>query len=436
MRRDPRSPQPGGPQSAIFVASAFAIVLAASPYVLVLWDKGIRGYFGETLALPADIGLVALLVVASPMALSSIRARRLGPGAWGWLAVAAALALAFPWNPSGRGVLTVFHLLGAAALAGAVAGLMRSRSRRSLAAVICAVGGLESALSVAQVAFGRVIGLSHPKVSQLVEVSFNLFRFGSRLAPYGTFPHPYVLAAFSAVVSMVAATMALDRNEPRPAAWALAGAIGAVPLGLTFSRTALLGLVLAGLCLVWGVVRALDRRRLGAVIAMLAIGAGVPAASSLGGWQQRAALTVSTTDRTEGRTTKAKQALTLLSDNPLTGVGPGRYVFALERRYRLTVAQQSDDQAVHNLPLLAGAEGGVLALLAMTAALVWLGWRALRSGPLALAVYTSFLPFCLLDQLAYESVQGVVICAVWLGLVDALVMNVSSSCREAPASGH
>ena len=38
-------------------------------------------------------------------------------------------------------------------------------------------------------------------------------------------------------------------------------------------------------------------------------------------------------------------------------------------------------------------------------------------------IYLAFLPFCLLDQLPYVSVQGVVVTAIWLGLVDALILR-------------
>ena len=70
------------------------------------------------------------------------------------------------------------------------------------------------------------------------------------------------------------------------------------------------------------------------------------------------------------------------------------------------------------ISLLAAAEGGVWTGLAMVVLLGVVGWRALRTDEVALAVYVALLPFLLLDHFAYSLPQGMVILAVWLGFLD------------------
>jgi len=95
---------PVGPLPAVVaVAVVAATVMFPSPYVLHLWSPASRNYFTATVLLPADLGLLLVVVTSLPVLLAAGRRRRIGPGARVWAAAAAALLLAFPWHPSGRG---------------------------------------------------------------------------------------------------------------------------------------------------------------------------------------------------------------------------------------------------------------------------------------------------------------------------------------------
>ncbi|MHB8464579.1 MAG: O-antigen ligase family protein [Acidimicrobiales bacterium] len=398
-------------------ATCVAIVLAASPAVVRMWSPGSRGYFNGTLLLPADIGLLAVLVLCGPTIVAAIRHRTLGPAATGWLVLAGALAAALLWHPSGRGVIVVLQIAGAGALAATFGLTWRTQGRRALAATVCAVGLFETGLAVAQRVAGGRIGLP-----AALEAPVGLYRFGNATAPNGSFPHPYLLAAASLVCVLVAITMALDEAEPSPLRWALLAAVCAVPLGMTCSRGALLGAGLLAACLVLSVHRCRWSNHGLAVLCVVALGVALPAALTTGGWLARAKS--STASVGTGRGGLTSHAITMLREHPAVGVGPGRYVFALEPRFGLSPVRDAQaDQAVHDLPLLAGAEGGLVALGAAAGALGWTAWRARRTSVATLGVFLAFLPFCLLDQLAYVSAQGVVASGIWLGLVDGLILT-------------
>ena len=73
---------------------------------------------------------------------------------------------------------------------------------------------------------------------------------------------------------------------------------------------------------------------------------------------------------------------------------------------------------VHNVPLLAAAEGGVVAGALTLLLYAVLGWRAWRTGPLAFTVFALYVPITMLDHFAYSFPQGLAMTAVWIGVLD------------------
>jgi len=413
-----------------------ATLVSLSPAALVRWGPAGRNYFTATLLLPADIALGGVLVLCLPTVIGAIRSRRIGPGAAGWAGITAVMVWSFVWHPSGRGGLTLLHLAGCAMLAAAGAQVLRSPTARSaLAKAIVGGGVLEALIALLQVSRQGALGLS-----RWVEVNPPFYPFQHIRAPNATFPHPYVAAGFGLVSAGVAVVMAMTADERARPRWAAAAGWCVLPVGVSYSRSALLALLAFGLALIWIALRQSDRRTTAlAAMAALAIGSAVPAAIWHTQWLARGSSTVAgsftggaaasggvVSGVANGRLTDYHQALTLLGDHPLTGVGVGRYVFAVEHQFGLANAPRSTGYVnANDLPLLAGAEGGVLALVVMAGTLVWLLWRAARAGPLALGVCLAFLPYCLLDQFPYESAQGAVICGLWLATVDALILGVA-----------
>lgn len=177
-----------------------------------------------------------------------------------------------------------------------------------------------------------------------------------------------------------------------------------------------------------------DRRRCAMAVLAVCVGTAIPAAIWNHGWRDRAAQTTSATTAgqlTTDRTHLVHEAAVLIRAEPVAGVGPGQYIPALRRR--LKVEQDADlgnFRPVHNVVLLVGAEGGVLALLAAAGLFALVGWRAVRSGPVAVAVYLAYVPFAMLDHFAYSFPQGLVLTGFWLGLLD-LIAHQRSVARAA-----
>jgi O-antigen ligase len=261
----------------------------------------------------------------------------------------------------------------------------------------------EAVLSFAQRVNGGPLGLP-----SFIENPFSFVKLPGGIAPPGSLVHPYLLAGLSLLGGVV---LVVEARRIGRRSLLVAAAVAVCPVGFTYSRTAVLA---AGLVLV-----ALAIARFPAGVVALAIGMAVPAAMWSDGWATRAHTTIearSADDLSNARGVLIEQSLDLVGDHPITGVGPGLYAENLRGR-GIDPAATSGYHPVHNLPLLAAAEGGVAAGLAMLVLFAGAGLVALRRGPLTLAIYAAFLPFCLLDHFAYTFPQGNVMLGLWLAAV-------------------
>jgi len=394
------------------------VALMPFPVVLADFSPRIGVYERATVVFPLELAMAGLVLACARPVIRAVRQRRLGLGAAGWLALTGSSALAWLAHPSGRGLLVLLHFAAAVALAHVVT--LAWRARWPLAAFVGAVAIGETVLALAQKLSGRSLGLH-----ALGEPARPLYGFGSARAPQGTMVHIYVLAALALVSAGMLAATALTSS--RPARWTVAALVAVAPVGFTYSRAAALGLILllAALCTAAGCgATASARRRAGALVVALGLGAGVPAVVWHDGWAARASQTTwatSEADFTTDRGTLTAEALHLIKTNPVVGVGPGRYVIALRARDGVErSARVKVFKPVHDMPLLAWAEDGLMAFAIMAVLFGGLGWRAWRTGPLAVGAFLALLPLCLLDHLLYTFPQGVVLTGLWLGTLDGL----------------
>jgi O-antigen ligase len=129
-------------------------------------------------------------------------------------------------------------------------------------------------------------------------------------------------------------------------------------------------------------------------------------------------------DVTLGRITLARQALVMIGDHPLIGVGTAKYIPTLETEYE---PDPDHPFAVHNFPLRVGAEVGIPLGLLVVALTVGAGIQAVRAGPLATAAYVAMVPWLLFDILYYDRVYGLLALGVWWGLVAQGTANRQTS---------
>ncbi|MFI5042526.1 MAG: O-antigen ligase family protein [Acidimicrobiales bacterium] len=407
---------PSSPPVRVLLA-ALTIVLMAFPLVLRGFGDPKLSFDYVTIIFPVDIALALLLLTGAVPVARRILARTAGPGTTLWALLALVMSLAWVFHPSTRGVHTVFELWGTAVLAGTLAEALATGFADLVFGTIAAVAVLESAWATVQLVTGASLGLQ-----ALGEDVDPFLRFSSAAAaPMGSTVHIYVLAGFALVAAGALAWRAT--TSARPLGWLIAAGLAVMPVGFTYSRAGLAGFILlvAGFAIEALRRRAGGRRAAAAVLA-LCLGAGVPAAVWSAGWTNRADQTTSARNGaqlTTERTRLIHEAAAQISAHPATGVGPGRYVIALKDRYKVeTDPVVKIFKPVHNLVLLAGAEGGILALIVMATLFVALAWRSLAAGPIAAGIYLAYLPFCMLDHFPYSFPQGLVVTAIWLGVLD------------------
>ena len=392
--------RPSRARPVLVVASTLTLFIFAFPAVLADFGPG-QLFYLRLLVFPADLALAATALATAAWAVTA--RLRPGPGVALLGLLAAALGIAFAIHPSAQGVFVVGRFIGAAALAYAVSSF--DRNERSLAVgALSAAALIQVGLAIAQVVHGGPLGLP-----ALGEVADPLLNYGP-LAPRGTMHGQYVLAGLALVASLALVREAFER---RPALlWTAPAGLVAVAVGLTFSRAAALGLGLAIAALALAIRR--SPRVAIASILCLGVGAGTTALIDHVAWEFKAGTGLSA----GGRDSLNDEAFAMITSAPLTGVGPGRSVPEIEARFP-TPPEIVGYQPVHNVPLLAAVEGGLVAGGVATALLVVLGWRS-RRDPRAMALFAVFIPVVLTDNYPYTYLQGVVLLAVWVGLLDGI----------------
>ena len=181
----------------------------------------------------------------------------------------------------------------------------------------------------------------------------------SFLRAYGTFPHPNILGGFALILLIGPIAFFMRKEKPNNLALLLLMP-GTALLALTFSRSAWLALSVFGLILIWKSAY-FDRRRLAILLAIIAISF----ISTLFPYRQLVqARTINTTSHSEefsfiGRAWLSHEAIDMIHEHPLTGVGIGSFIIELSKR----AGEGYVIEPVHNIFLLAGAELGIPGLL-------------------------------------------------------------------------
>lgn len=394
------------------LAAAVVLVLSATTVVLATVDRRPGSdYQLHTLLLGSDLGVAALTVITAGGFRAAAGAWRRHACALAAFAVGLALVPALLVHPSDRGVAALLRWGGAVALALAL-GSARREGRRLVIGALAVVTLTHVVVAVAERVAGGPAGLGALGEPEAYEI-------GGRYASTGLTVHPYLLAAWCAV----AGTLLLALVQRRASAGAVARVAGAAAfcgIGLSMSRAGLAaaGLGLGGLAT--SALRSRDRAWAANLVAAgAALGLGVLA--NVSGWLLRAEQQTDSVDAlSSGRGALVRQAWELLRDDPVAGVGPGRYVLALVERPELVALSQQSPRPVHLTPLLLVVEGGLLVVPALILLAAAIGRACRRGGAAAVAVALSMLPFLALDHLAWSYPQGIVLTGLWLGALDVL----------------
>lgn len=296
---------------------------------------------------------------------------------------------------------------------------------RQIAIVLLSGLLLQTMIGVAQFSAQHQLGLSalgempidltYPGVSVINAGDQTLIRL------YGLSGHPNVIGGYAAITLLLGVGLLRERRVLWLALWL----IGLIGLLLTFSRSALLGLLigLGFIALAWRP----DRRRAlymivggGMIVGIFALAFAPFVISRLSG-------TVATEQTSlDERMAQTALAWRLMSQHPLAGVGAGNFTL-----YNSSAIAGLPAQRVHNVPLLIASELGlpglVLWLISVGAVLV-AGIRSSRAAttiwPIALTgALIALLVIAQFDYYGWTSSQGVY---VWATICAAALATVSA----------
>lgn len=394
--------QPGEPAARLALAVATTTLLVPIVLVRVPWaEPGGSGDFNRRVTLqPFDLALLVTAVLAVPVV-----ARR-WPRTWSWraapvVALAGWYVLAALAHPNWRGVELLVRL-GVLALVALAAPAFDREQRNGILAVAVIVAAFEAALGLAQALRGEVLGLGP------LEFDGPLFPFGDDLAGRGGLTHPYHLAVL--LVIGLGAALAHDDERQRPLLVAASAVIG-IGLACTFSRAGVLSLLLAVAATAASLRRRTLRRAAALPLGLALAGFAVGVLVFSSGWVERADRTSGGAGAVDsGRRQFIRDAGELVAEHPLLGVGPGRYVTALDEAFPdLEVGRRLPP---HDVVAHVAAEAGVPAaalLLVAGAQLVAWAWRRRGADLLLLAL---LIPYFLLDAYPYSFPAGLALLAV------------------------
>jgi O-antigen ligase len=237
---------------------------------------------------------------------------------------------------------------------------------------------------------------------------------GVRTAGLGTMGHPYLLSFYLTVGSAILLASFKDFSHR----WivAVTVALATFAAASTYGRTGAVAIILVGGTYLVGALA--NRSRLRAIKSSLVLGPfalGVVANSEP--WLIAARQTTSggSLDRaTSGRIELIDASLDMIARRPFFGYGLRQWMTGLAdvRDAPLTITR------VHNVPLLAGAEMGVAALITLLTLYAVLFYRSIRTSIGAVAIFLSALPALMLDKMTLDFATMMVIAVLWVASLD------------------
>jgi hypothetical protein len=417
------------------------LALALAPLHLLVDPSPVVG-LDLGLLMPADLVMGAGALIGAVDLVRAIGERRTVPGrvlpvprtvlGQAWLGFAGVYLLSAAVHQSGA--WSVVRLAGMTVMVRTVAATVAGRRWVPLVRAMSAAVLVQAAVAAAQVAAEGPVGLA-----ALGERASAFRPIQGVFAPAGTTIHTNTLAVYAAVLAVLIAVAWADGQlhgrADRAVALSASAAAGAI-VGLSFSRTCVLGLVMSLPLVVVGAGRtARSGRRFGGgwsamvPVAVVVLGFALTAAVRADGWVSRVEQSAGGTGEPigSGRTATARQAVELLKLDPLLGVGPGNYALVMLNTPRID-ALSPEHTIVHNLALFTAASVGLAGLAALA------GWGAALLGVTrrgrwpAWAVLASLVAPLGLDVALYLGSGWVVLC-VAVGVVVGLGRRDDGSAR-------
>jgi O-Antigen ligase len=426
-----------------------SVIASAVFYAVVLGDANNNNWRRHPVLALVD---VLLIVLVSSATVSSVRRRSRSPRMW-WNqtssierslgALFIALTASAILHPSAMGAVAILRVAGMIVLALTI-GRSQVSLQRILTYALVATTVFEALVVVAQRVLGHAVGLG--AIGELV-VPFN--GDPSTGAPSGTLFYPYPLAGWG-LLTLSWCVVMRSRLSLSSSMCAAVGVSAGIMVGMSQGLAGLIGacaLLVFSVMFLWTEANgetssARARLLLPIVGCVFALGLGV--AISPSGWADKADRSTKGVEAAgNGRVGMLNEAVAMTKKWPLFGVGPGNFM-ATRDAHRDIAALASEDQPVHNVPLLILAEGGGFAGVALLSLVVAVVVGPLRRHPLAtLSAIGGLSGFLMFDLYLWWFGIGVVQLGVMFGLLmlidskaerlDAAPAGVSTEARFGPA---
>ncbi len=236
------------------------------------------------------------------------------------------------------------------------------------------------------------------------------------LRAYGTLPHPNILGGLLLVTLLGPSALFLFSKKPNYSALILLS-LGVILLVLAFSRSAWLGLVVfVGILMLKS--KYLDRKRLLLLISTIAVTLTLALFPLRNFFLTRVADQTVATEQisTGGRSWVMQQALHVIREYPVIGVGVGSFILELAN----TAMEGAPIEPVHNIFLLITAELGLVGLLLFLGVCISIVSTFVKSrSPTAIlagAVLAGLAVISLFDHYLWTIAPGRVLLGLVLGL--------------------
>jgi O-antigen ligase len=197
----------------------------------------------------------------------------------------------------------------------------------------------------------------------------------SILRAYGTLPHPNILGGFTLIC--LAGPIALFLRKEKPNLFALLLlALSSSLLAITFSRSAWIATAIFLFTLVYK-SKYLNQKYIVTIFIITTIIFGLTLFPLRELFINRTTAPTTATEEFSltGRAWLAEQAITVIKEHPILGVGAGSFIIQLAER----AGERNFVEPVHNIPLLVTSELGIFGLILLVAIALSIGKSLLQS---------------------------------------------------------
>jgi len=301
-----------------------------------------------------------------------------------------------------------------------------------VAQILIASGLVQSFIAFGQYTSQKSLGLRYlfesPLSSETAGVAKIVVEGTKMIRPYGSLPHPNLLAAFFVLSIFCFYFLWLNKKHPfiKNCFLLTVFCLLFFALGLTFSRLVIFTFLLASLIYFvftfWRVIQTPDKELFKRITSIFLLFIVLCCLFTVLAWPEISSRwSISLTEQSVGlRTFYNQTAFSIIKEHPWLGIGLGNFVWEIREMLRLLSAWLH--QPVHNIYLLIASETGLIGLIIFLFFIFRLLIQAKKIPLYLFLILFSFLFIGLFDHFFWTLQQGQIM--FWL------VLGITASYRK------